>query len=271
MSSSADVVAPSYDGESADALARSLDVPRLLLFSDVSSTMDVAHAAAARGAPAGTLVLADAQSAGRGRAGRRWASRAGGGIWLTLVERPDDASAIEVLSLRLGLAAAAAVEPFADGRVCLKWPNDLYVAAGKLAGLLVEARWRDGRPEWVAIGFGMNVRPPEDVPGAGHLRGGTRRPSVLRALVPALRQAAARRGPLDSAELEAFANRDVAVGRTVSAPLAGRVVGISAAGELRVETAAGRVEAVRHGSLVLADGSSFSGCDAPSPRRVTPA
>src|SRR6185436_16510341 len=102
----------------------------------------------ADGAPAGTVVLADAQRGGRGRGGRRWASPPGVGVWLTLVERPADHAALEVLSLRLGLHAAAAVERFAarggGGPVRLKWPNDLYVGEGKLAGVLVEVRWRDG-------------------------------------------------------------------------------------------------------------------------------
>jgi len=271
LSSSADAPLASFDGVDVESLARSLGAARVVAFAEVASTMDVAHALAAAGAPAGTVVIADAQRTGRGRGGKQWASHSGAGVWMTVIERPRDAAAIDVLSLRLGIEAADAVDRLAEHPVRLKWPNDLYVGERKLAGVLVEARWRDGRPEWVAIGFGMNVQPPDDVPDAGHLRGGIGRPSVLRALVPALRRAAARRGSLDPAGLEAFANRDVAAGRTVSAPLAGRVVGISAAGELRVETAAGRVEAVRHGSLVLADGSSFSGCDAPSPRRVTPA
>jgi BirA family biotin operon repressor/biotin-[acetyl-CoA-carboxylase] ligase len=163
------------------------------------------------------------------------------------------------------------VEPFADEPVRLKWPNDLYLADRKLAGVLVEARWRDGRPEWVAIGFGMNVLAPEDVPHAAQLRPGVRRPEVLAALVPALRTAAAARGPLAESELRAFAERDLALGRTVSAPIAGRVAGLTPSGELRVETPDGRVATARHGSLVLADESLSVGSDGPSPRRVTPA
>jgi BirA family biotin operon repressor/biotin-[acetyl-CoA-carboxylase] ligase len=241
-----------YDGVDADALARSLDVPRVALFPEVASTMDVAHALAGEGAPAGTLVLADAQSAGRGRAGRRWSSERGRGIWLTLVERPTDPEAIEVLSLRLGLRTAAAVDRFAPAPVRVKWPNDLYVGGRKLAGVLVEARWRDGRPEWVAIGLGMNVVTPPDVPTAIGLRDGTPRLDVLRALVPAVRRAAAERGPLDDDELRAFAERDLALGRAVVEPLPGLVRGLTPAGELRVETPAGELRAIRHGSLVLA-------------------
>jgi BirA family biotin operon repressor/biotin-[acetyl-CoA-carboxylase] ligase len=171
---------------------------------------------------------------------------------MTLVARPTDAAALEVLSLRLGLAAARVLDAFAPSPVRLKWPNDLYVGGGKLAGILAEARWRDGRAEWVAIGFGLNVRPPLSVPGAAGLRAGTRRVDVLRQLVPALRQASEAPGPLDDGELAAFAARDLARGRRCAAPVPGVVQGITAAGELLVASESG-VARARAGSLVFAE------------------
>ena len=115
-----------YDGLSAPAIAARLGVPSLLLFDAVGSTLDVAHRVAPT-APSGTLVLADEQTAGRGRYGRRWDSRPGAGIWLTIIERPTDARALDVLSLRCGLYAAEALDAVAGVRVGLKWPNDLYL------------------------------------------------------------------------------------------------------------------------------------------------
>ncbi len=240
-----------YDGLDAVALAARFGVPLAAPFASTTSTLDVAHALAADGAPAGTLVIADEQTAGRGRSGRRWASERGAGIWLTLIERPGDSAAVEVLSLRVGLAAAGALEPFAAHAVQLKWPNDLYVGARKLAGILIEARWRDERPEWVAIGFGVNVRPPESFDAAG-LPNAASRLAVLDALVPALRRAASAAGPLSPAELDAFASRDLAAGRTITAPVAGVAGGISSGGALLVTTARG-VEHHRAGSLLFAD------------------
>ncbi|HYD54232.1 MAG TPA: biotin--[acetyl-CoA-carboxylase] ligase, partial [Gemmatimonadaceae bacterium] len=143
--SPAPVLRGAYDGIDRETLAARLGVPRLALFAEVTSTQDVANALAGDGTPAGTLVLADAQLAGRGRHGRRWASEAGAGIWLTLVERPTDAAALEVLSLRLGLEAARVLDGWADAPVRLKWPNDLLVGEAKLAGILVEVRWREQR------------------------------------------------------------------------------------------------------------------------------
>src|SRR5215217_6891246 len=99
--------ADSYGGVTATALAARLGVPAVLAFDRVGSTLDVAHRVAPTAA-SGTLVLADEQTAGRGRHGRRWASAPGAGLWLTLIERPVDIRALDVLSLRIGLAAAAA-------------------------------------------------------------------------------------------------------------------------------------------------------------------
>jgi BirA family biotin operon repressor/biotin-[acetyl-CoA-carboxylase] ligase len=243
--------AASYDGRTAASLSRLLDVPRLIVQDSTASTMDDAHSLATGGAPAGTLVIADRQTSGRGRAGRRWASETGQGIWMTLIERPNDAEAVDVLSLRLGLRAARALDRYAASPVRLKWPNDLYVGDGKLAGILVEARWRANRLDWVAIGIGVNVRAPADVENAASLAPDVDRVDVLAELVPALRAAALARGPLSASELDEFAARDMAAGRACVTPASGRVRGITSAGELLVDTDGGP-RAFRDGSLTFA-------------------
>lgn len=248
------VAEATYDGCRAEELRALLEVPRVDVQDSVTSTMDVAHALAAGGAPAGTLVLAERQTAGRGREGRRWASGAGIGIWLTMVERPTDAEALDVLAIRLGLAAARVLEPFAGGSIRLKWPNDLYVGVGKLAGLLVESRWRDQVVDWIAVGLGLNVRLPSDVPYASALRTGTSRLAVLESLVPALRASAAAHGGLRAAELTAYRERDLARGRGCRQPAPGIVLGIDERGSLLVRTPAGDV-ACRSGSLIFEEGT----------------
>ena len=228
-----------WEGTDAPALAAALDLPRVELHARLGSTLDRAHELAADGAPAGTLVLAEAQTAGRGRAGRVWESPAGTGIWLALVERPSDPAAIQVLSIRAGLRAARVLDRFAGDTVGLKWPNDLQLGGRKLAGILIEARWRDGRADWVAIGFGINVRIPAGVADAAALATGTDRLDVLAELVPALRAAAAARGPLTPRELEEYASRDAARGRRCREPAVGEVRGITATGALLVARDAG--------------------------------
>ena len=215
-----------------------------------TSTLDVAHRIAGQGAPAGTLVIADEQTAGRGRSGKSWQSASGAGLWLTLIERPADTSGLGVLSLRVGLAAAEALDRFAAEPIRLKWPNDLFVENGKLGGILVEARWRENAVEWVAIGMGVNVKAPPDVASAAGLEPGTDRLDVLGELVPAIRAAASVGGPLRAEELEEFNARDLARGRACVEPALGRVAGITASGELLVALA-DSVAPFRSGSLVL--------------------
>lgn len=244
---------PHYDDLSADEIVARTGASEVHLFASVQSTMDVAHAVAAAGAPSGTIVLADAQLAGRGRHGKPWISEAGQGIWLTLLERPDDRGALGVLSVRCGLALARALDAFASARVHIKWPNDLYLEGGKLAGVLVEARWRDARVDWIAIGVGLNVARAA-VAGAAALRDGIRRRDVLCTIVPPLRAAARCRGPLTDAELSDYASRDYARGRNATSPASGIVAGISPDGALVVDTPNG-IRAVAAGTLLLDDRS----------------
>lgn len=125
---------------------------RVLAFRSVPSTMDVASALAARGAPHGTLVWAERQSQGRGRQGRRWESPAGG-AYFSLVLRPTR-PAVEVpqLSLVAGLSAVEAIHEQTGLSTVVRWPNDILLNGRKLAGILIE-----GRSEAAILGVGMNV------------------------------------------------------------------------------------------------------------------
>lgn len=223
--------------------------------AELTSTMDEAHRLGELGATAGTVVVADRQRVGRGRNGKRWTSEAGAGLYLTLLERAVAPAALGVLSLRVGLALADLLTPWCTGRVGLKWPNDLLVRAAaerplaKLSGILVEARWRDGLPEWVAIGVGVNLwsattsSAPD--PAVSALRPGVSRATVLTALVPRLRAAAAASDQLTDAELAEWRGRDVMVGQRVRSPGRGVVEGINAGGALLVSA---KPEDVRTGS-----------------------
>ena len=240
------------DGATAAELRDALDLPRVELLETTTSTLDVAHRLAADGAPSGTLVIANEQTAGRGRGGKSWQSPPEAGLWLTLIEHPADTSGLDVLSIRVGLAAAEALDRFAPEPIRLKWPNDLYVDRGKLAGILVEARWREQSVEWIAIGLGINVGRPETIESAAGLEPGTARADVLAELVPALRSAARAIGPLGEEELEEFNARDMARGKTCTQPALGRVAGITPTGELLVALA-DTVAQFRSGALVLED------------------
>ena len=174
-------------------------------------------------------------------------------MWLGLLERPTDAAAIGVLSLRLGLALAEALAPLTDEPIRLKWPNDLWAGAGKMAGILVEARWHGTTPEWVAIGVGVNMRASPQEPARAGLRSDARRADVLIRTCRAARLAASITGPLSEAELSAWGALDLARGRSIMEPTAGTVRGIRSDGALLVQTSTG-IQAMVSGSLRFADG-----------------
>ncbi|HEX7980745.1 MAG TPA: biotin--[acetyl-CoA-carboxylase] ligase [Gemmatimonadaceae bacterium] len=251
MSSSADGNEVRFDGLRADELAALLNVPRVELFATATSTLDIANAIGPT-APAGTLVIADEQTAGRGQFGRTWTSERGAGIWLTLVERPEDPLALEVMSLRCGLYSAEALDALAGAPIGVKWPNDLYLRGRKLAGILIETRWRGPSPEWVSIGFGLNVAQPPIDGAIGLAPDATRRDALIR-LVPALRRAALATDLLSDDELARWQARDVARGRVIETPSAGTVAGISPRGELLVRSADGAETAHRSGTLTFAE------------------
>jgi BirA family biotin operon repressor/biotin-[acetyl-CoA-carboxylase] ligase len=244
-----DVATAALDGVSATALANELSLPAVHIYEQVGSTMDVASALGDLGTPAGTLVVADTQITGRGRSGRRWSSAPGAGLWMTLIERPNDPSALPVLPLRIGLRMARVLERWTSGSIQLKWPNDLYVGGRKLAGVLIEARWREQRLDWVAIGVGINLAQPEDMPDATHLTNAPRR-LVLAELIPAIRAAASARGTLSAQELDAYRARDFARGKRCLTPADGVVEGIAESGELLIRTTSG-TERYLSGSLEL--------------------
>ena len=248
-----DIPGVSFDGSHGEQLRQELGVPQLHLFESVGSTLDVAHRLGEAGAPHLSTVIADRQTMGRGRGGKSWTSPAGTGLWMTILARPAEAIVPQVLTVRLGLAAASALDPLAPQTIGLKWPNDLFLGDRKLAGVLVEARWRGARAEWLAVGLGINVAAPGHPERGGALGEHVHRLDVLRALMPGLTAAIARADPeLDGAERAAFEARDRCRGRRCRAPREGLVRGISASGELLVETSTGMV-AVGSGSLVLAE------------------
>ena len=116
----------------------------VIFFSTVGSTNDVASTLAASGEGEGAVVVADEQTAGRGRRGRTWFSPPGSGLYVSVVLTPararvDRSRATMLLTLAAGVALAEAVDAMTALPVVLKWPNDVQVARRKLAGILAEA------------------------------------------------------------------------------------------------------------------------------------
>jgi len=132
-------------------------------FARVGSTNTVARELATAGAPHGTVVTADEQSAGRGRQGRSWTAPPGSALLYSAILRPLEPRH-SVLPLAVPLAVCETAERLRPGIDCkVKWPNDIHLDGRKLAGILIEARPQDG---WAVLGIGLNLTIPEtDFPG----------------------------------------------------------------------------------------------------------
>ena len=169
--------------ERIQARLRSLVIGRTLeVLGEVGSTNDRVMAAGRDGAREGLAILADCQTAGRGRLGRAWASAPGLGLYTSILLRPAlPASRVPLLSLVAGLAAADAIEGVAGLAPRLKWPNDLLVEGKKVAGILAETASLESRVSYVVVGIGVNV---------GH--GAQDLPEELRATATSLRLATGR-------------------------------------------------------------------------------
>jgi BirA family biotin operon repressor/biotin-[acetyl-CoA-carboxylase] ligase len=235
--------------------------PSIVRLASTPSTMDALHALAEAGAEAGTAVVAEVQETGRGSRGRSWSSPRGG-LWLSVLARPR-AAALEVLSLRAGLAVAELLETFgAEGRIALKWPNDLMLDDRKCGGILCEARWQGATPAWVVIGLGLNVTnavPPalaETATGLASILPTLTAEALVVPMVEALRRVDAAAGSLGDGERARFARRDWLRGRALAAPVAGIADGLAADGALLVRGPNGTTTAVRSGTVALAGTSA---------------
>ena len=192
---------------------------------EIDSTNRRARELASAGAPHGTLVTAGAQTAGRGRQGRRWEAPAGSALLCSLVLREFDA----LLSLRAGLAVA----DVAGEAARVKWPNDVLVDGRKVAGVLVEGRPHEG---WAVVGIGVNVSAAPDLPEAVAL-GRDDVEAVLAELLPALE---VRIAEPSKVSLDALRARDALLGVRIEWDGGQGVgAGIDADGGLRVTTDAG--------------------------------
>ena len=235
----------------ATTLARRWGIPQCGVFRTLPSSLDAIHDLGAQGAPAGSVILAEEQTAGRGRDGRTWHSPPGG-VWLGMLLRPPLPPA-GVLSLRIGLVLADVVEEvlgvrptsLSGPRAALKWPNDVLVGDRKVAGILCESRWQGDALQWLGVGIGINVAneiPPAVADRAialRELRSHIRRLDVLDPLVPALLRLTTHDARLSEFECAAFARRDWLRGRQIRTPLTGRAAGIRPDGALLVDTGAG--------------------------------
>lgn len=127
----------------------------------LSSTNDRARALALDGEAEGLLVLAEKQTAGRGRQGRSFFSPEGSGLYMSLLLRPETLSEPEKITAAAAVATACAVEEISGQSAGIKWVNDIYMRGKKVAGILTEGGFDPTGKAWVVLGIGINLLPPE--------------------------------------------------------------------------------------------------------------
>ncbi len=224
---------------------RGLGAPHLHL-RRTDSTNDRARILALDGAPHGTLVSADAQSAGRGRQGRRWSAPDGTALLMSLVLRGPPRL--------LSLAAAVAVAEVAGSGALIKWPNDVLLDGRKVAGILIEGRPQE---DWLVLGIGLNVAVDlGQLPGDVRARAGTLGRGA--AEIGAIREQLLDRldawlAASPAAVLDAWRGRDALLGREVAwAHGRGQACGIDGEGRLVVALAHGGRAELCSGEVHLA-------------------
>lgn len=169
------------DRLSAAEITASLDTKRIgqrvIAHDEVTSTQTVAHEAAARGAEEGTLVLAEVQTGGKGRLGRRWHSPKGTGVWMSLIIRPAiPLPKTPQMTLLTAVTVARTIREETGLPVKIKWPNDIFIGDKKVCGILTELNAESDRVNYLVIGIGVNVNsvagdfPPELVEVVTSLR-----------------------------------------------------------------------------------------------------
>lgn len=147
---------------SPDAIRRGLTTrfigQEVVCYDSLNSTNEVAKDLARQGTPDGTLVVADQQTAGKGRRGRRWLAPRGTSLLMSLILHPSlTTPEIPRLTMASSLAVANAIEEVTRLPVHLKWPNDILLGGKKAGGILVEVGLSGGVLDYAVIGIGVNV------------------------------------------------------------------------------------------------------------------
>ena len=226
--------------------------------ASLPSTMDAASALAHEGARHGVVIVADEQTAGRGRRGATWQSPVGAGLYLSFIARPSNPAALSLVTLASGVAVREGIERTTGFAPDLKWPNDLIVGRRKLAGILAEGVGIGSAGPGVVIGVGVNLQPaayPPDVAARatsleGELGKPVDRDHLFEAIVTALwdRLAALDQKPGDILQAWRAASPNATGTRVEWDGRHGTTAGIDDSGALLIKTNTG-IERIISGEL----------------------
>ncbi len=247
-----------WEGKAVSEWQRLWGVPDLRILAITGSTNDDLRQLAEHGAPSLTTIIAEEQTAGRGRRGRQWHGAPEKSLHLSTLVRPVDVTCLTAAPIRTGMWVAHALRERTGVAARVKWPNDLDVEGRKLGGILCESVL--GANPFIVVGIGINVYQthddfPEDVAARAtsvRLEGGRPdRADVAGAIVQTMRESEAHiASPFTAHELRCLAELDVLQGREVAIDgvPAGVARGIAPSGALRVQRGT-RVEEVLNGTV----------------------
>lgn len=246
----------------------SLSISSIRFFQQIGSTNDEALQWASEGAPDLSLVIAEEQTKGRGRAGRKWFTPPGASLAFSLILRPAATDAFST-SLLTGLGALALTDTLkARGLLPqIKWPNDILLGGKKAAGILVETAWTGEKMDYAVIGIGVNVKPesvlpPEQVsfPAAcieAELNHAVNRAILLRDILFSLLTWREKMGESEFIRNWehhlAFKEKTIRLLAENKSPLIGRIMGLEPDGSLRLRTN-DRTVTVQFGEIHLRPG-----------------
>ncbi len=231
----------------------------------IGSTNSEAIQLAESGAPHGTLVLADAQTAGKGRGGRRWITNPGTALAFSLILRPSNLGIDQWLIL-FGLGALSVAEALSEIGLQpeIKWPNDVLIDGKKVAGILVNSNWTGESVNYSVLGIGLNVS-PEAIPDDAELDfpatsiGEALGRSINRTdlLIAILKKLKVLFQQVNSSDLSnawqdrlAYLNQEVVV-KKADGTVTGRLIGLTANGELKLIEKSGNETVIGYGDVSL--------------------
>ena len=234
----------------------------VIRLEEVDSTNRYARMLAAQGAPQGTLVIAQTQTAGRGRRGRGWVSPAGEGIFMSLILRPQvHPSQVARLSLQTALAVAEGIRSSTGLDARIKWPNDVVCGGKKIVGMLLEMNADEERVHDIVAGIGINVHQKDfgelakTATSLDLLTGGfVPRAEVVRAVLTAFEETQSLAQGDGAALMDAYRARSATIGRRVQVigaqgTFVGTAKDVTPLGALMVEEDGGPLREVLAGDV----------------------
>lgn len=130
----------------------------IFIYDEIKSTNDIAYMLAEKSSPEGTIVIAESQSGGRGRRGRKWISFPGQSLSFSVILKPEiPIESAAGITLVMAVSLSDTLHDFSVHKHSIKWPNDILINSKKISGILTELKTASGRIDFIIAGTGINI------------------------------------------------------------------------------------------------------------------